>query len=78
MALTDPELRDWLENLANTNAERRRIIVDLLRHKGEDHMSSEDITDCLKAIEWLDAEDIPERPGPIRLSADTALTEVEH
>jgi len=79
VALTDSDLRDWLENLANTNAVRRTIIIDLLRHKGEDHMSAADVCDCRKALEWLNAEHIPERPGPMHLTADTkALTEVEH
>jgi hypothetical protein len=42
-------------------------------------MSSDDAADCRKALEWLNAEDIPERPGPMHLSSDTkALTEVEH
>jgi hypothetical protein len=76
--LSDADLRDWLENLANTNAARRTIIIDLLRHKGEDHMSGDDVADCRKALEWLNAEPIPERPGPIRLSADSAIAEVEH
>jgi len=78
MMLKDHELREWLENLAPTNEERRQIITDLLRHKGEDHMIADDIADCRKAIGWLDSDLILERPGPIRLSADSVSADVEH
>lgn len=76
--LSDAELREWLENLAVTNVERRKIIIDLLRHKGEDHMTADDIADCRKAIGWLDELDIPERPGPKTVAPALVEAETEH
>lgn len=78
MALSDPELREWLENLAPTNEERKAIIIDLLRHKGEDHMSGDDAADCGKALKWLASEDIPERPGPKSIAPVLVEVEMEH
>lgn len=65
--LSELELRAWMENLAPSNTERRRIIIDLIRHKGEDHMSGDDATDCQKALALLEAESVPERAGPKRI-----------
>lgn len=76
--LPDTDFRDWLENLANTNEGRRVIIVDLLRHKGEDHMTGDDVADCRKALEWLDEGKVPNRPGPKTVLPSLVEVEVEH
>lgn len=75
--LSDHELRDWLENLAQTNLMRRRIIIELLRHKAEDCMSSDDAADCQKALKLLDADLVHARPGP-RHIAPPSFAENEH
>lgn len=75
--LAEMELRAWLENLAHTNPMRRRIIIDLLRHKGEDHMTDEDTADCKKALALLEADAVSERPGPKRIEIP-AEAELEH
>lgn len=76
--LSDPDLKDWLGNLAHTNDERRRIIVDLLRHKGEDHMIADDVADCRKALLWLDEGKVEDRPGPRSVPEALVEVEVEH
>lgn len=75
--LSDHELRDWLENLAQTNPARRRIIVDLLRNKAGDCMSSDDVADCQKAIKLLDADLVHPRPMPKHIEPP-AFAENEH
>ena len=76
--LTDADLKDWLGNLAHTNERRRAIIVDLLRHKGEDHMTSDDVADCRKALSWLDEGRVDDRPGPRTVLPELVEVEVEH
>lgn len=39
---------------------RKTIILDLLRHAGEDHMSSEDRTICQKALDMIEAGSVPD------------------
>lgn len=63
--LAEPELRDWVENLAPTNPQRRLIIKDLLRNANSDKMSLEDRQDCRKALDWIEASLVAERPTPI-------------
>lgn len=72
MGLTESELRDWLENIANTNRMRKEIIYDLVRHANEDHMSEDDRTDCKRALSMLSLGKIPDRPGPIRVVVTNA------
>lgn len=66
--LTEVELRTWVEQLAPKNADRRAILKDLLRNANSDHMSLEDRQDCRRALDWVEAEMVAERPTPIHLS----------
>jgi hypothetical protein len=76
--LADAELRDWLENLSQTNERRKKIIDDLLRHAVRDGMSADDHADCMKALALLKEGNIPERPGPKAVAPSLVEVEVEH
>jgi hypothetical protein len=76
--LADAELRDWLENLSQTNERRKIIIDDLLRHANRDNMIEDDRLDCMKALEWLKQGVVSERPGPRLVPPALVETEVEH
>jgi len=63
--MPEPELRDWVENLAPTNPERQKLLKDLLRNANSDKMSMEDRQDTRKALTWVEADLVAERPTPI-------------
>jgi hypothetical protein len=57
--ITDPEIIDWINwlqrsgNLMEKPKSAKTLIVDLIRHAAEDHMSVEDRQVCSRALELL-------------------------
>jgi hypothetical protein len=77
MPLSEPELREWLEELAPSNKERRSVIIDLVRNANKDSMSLDDRIDCQRALKILDG-DVPERAGPRTINPTDLEPEIEH
>ena len=48
--MTDIEIIDWLRLLADTNAKRRTLIHDIIKHSAEDRLSAEDVVACRRAL----------------------------
>lgn len=48
--LSEAEIRAWLDGLAPTDTKRAEVLRDLLRHAGQDHMSSEDRAICARCM----------------------------
>ena len=48
----DGSNRAWMQP-CKTDAERLKVVHELLRHKASDRMSSEDVAVCLRAVELL-------------------------
>lgn len=63
--VNDAQVIDWLQLLAPSNRERKAIVLDLLRHKATDRMSTEDIIICHRGLRLLDEPGrVPEAAGP--------------
>ena len=48
--MTDNSILAWLSQLSHTNAERLKVVVDLLKHANGDGMTEEDRIACRRAI----------------------------
>lgn len=66
MGLTEWELRQWTQQLAPTNPERRVILKDLIRNANADKMSKDDRADCQLALKWVEANMVAELPTPFK------------
>lgn len=53
--LTKMEISQWLWSLGKTKIERLDVLVDLILHSRNDHMSAEDRVICLQTLEVLRA-----------------------
>ena len=63
--MNDSEVIDWMFLLAPSNTQRRAIIQDLLKHKAQDCMSSDDIAACQRGLTLLNEPGrVPEAAGP--------------
>lgn len=59
--MTDGEIRRWLDGLAPTNAQRVKVVRELLWHANSDGMSAEDRTACRRALDLITDGDRRER-----------------
>ena len=66
--LSEPDLRDWVEQLAPSNRERRKILTNLLYHANADRMTLEDRQDCRTALLWIESGLATERAAPVHLA----------